>query len=113
MARPPPPKVLAWLCAIAMRMSSAGFLCEADQGVTQPGRETSHGLAGAEHREMRDIGPSTARFQASALEQSFQRVEGEVADVAGGARTCVEFDVVRRAAEQQVSAAAECHQSGG
>src|SRR5262249_31480835 len=58
------------------------------------------------------VGPTAEWSQSRALEQQLERVESEIANVSGRARARVELDVVWRAAEHQLGAAAERHQVG-
>src|SRR5579864_6812537 len=59
---------------------------------------------------MGDVCPAPERAQSGSLQHQFERLEGEIANVSGRPRTRVELDVVRRATEHQLRAAAERHE---
>ena len=59
---------------------------------------------------MGHVRPAAERPQSRAPQQLLEGTEREVANVSGRARTGVELDVVRRATEDELCAAAERHQ---
>ena len=61
---------------------------------------------------MGHVRPATERPQSRPPQQLLEGTEREVANVSGRARTGVELDVVRRATEDELCAAAERHQVG-